>query len=142
ALAVQCHLNEYIWAIGDDEKTQIRALGGTIRARLGAEAPIPASWLCALASYQPLGSIDGSHILAAQSWLSPMRLLIDRQLREPMLERGLRAGIVAITPISDEVSTEVRAQYERNPYPRWSTLPRDLRPLPLPRFLAARLPGA
>lgn len=142
ALAVQCHLNEFVWAVDEDEKALVRALAGKVRARLRAEAAIPASWLCALGSYQSLESIEGSEALAAKSWLAPMRLLIERQLREPMLERGLRAGIIAVTPISDDVSVKVRAQYERNPYPRWSSLPRDLRPLPLPRFLAAQLPGA
>lgn len=33
------------------------------------------------------------------------------------------AGVAALTPIRDAVSTAVAAQYEEHPYPRWTTLP-------------------
>jgi SAM-dependent methyltransferase len=60
-------------------------------------------------------------------------LLVRRTVDEPALERSLGPTLERLTPPSeDTVSAEVRAQYEANPYPRW-TLP----PAPAPRPLRA-----
>lgn len=43
---------------------------------------------------------------------------------ETVTERELAAGLPALAPIADEVSREVAAMYEANPYPRWTHLAR------------------
>ena len=47
--------------------------------------------------------------------------LTKRQIDEPAEELRLRDTIPVLPPIEDAVSTQVRAQYEENPYPRWLT---------------------
>ena len=57
--------------------------------------------------------------LLARSWPAPVAALLDQQVREPHEEAALRAASRALTPIEDDVSRAVQAQYEENPYPRW-----------------------
>ena len=49
--------------------------------------------------------------------------MLRQQIREPLEEQALRAGIECLTSITSGVSEEVREQYEQNPYPRWVKLP-------------------
>jgi SAM-dependent methyltransferase len=53
----------------------------------------------------------------------PVDQVLRQQVREPLEEQELRAGIECLTPISGEVSEKVRSQYEQNPYPRWVKMP-------------------
>ena len=53
----------------------------------------------------------------------PVDEVLRQQIREPLEEQALRAGIECLTPITSGVSEEVRDQYEQNPYPRWVKLP-------------------
>jgi 2-polyprenyl-3-methyl-5-hydroxy-6-metoxy-1,4-benzoquinol methylase len=67
-------------------------------------------------------------------------LLIRRTIEEPARERTLAKAATALTPgCTDPVSDAVKAQYEANPYPRWSASPAP-RPRPLVEAVAA-LPG-
>ena len=67
-------------------------------------------------------------------------LLIRRIIEEPARERTLAKAVTAWTPgCTDAVSDAVKAQYEANPYPRWSAPPAP-RPRPLVEAVAA-LPG-
>lgn len=54
----------------------------------------------------------------------PVAELLRRTVEEPAKERALSEALDRFTPgASDRVSAAVREQYERNPYPRWSTPP-------------------
>jgi len=46
--------------------------------------------------------------------------LLTQQVREPRDETLARSSIPRLTPIDDETSRLVQAQYEQNPYPRWA----------------------
>ena len=111
ALARQCFLNDYVFAIGDDEARRVE--------RLRDLPPTPLR-LAALAAYAPL------HMLAdADRYTEPAPIdaLINQQLREPREERRLAASMPRLTPIRNQISRAVGRQYEENPYPPWvSTL--------------------
>ena len=49
--------------------------------------------------------------------------------------------IASLTPVRDEVSRRVQAQYETNPYPRWQRVPVP-GAFPLPRMLRSLFPHA
>ena len=53
----------------------------------------------------------------------PVDQVLRQQIREPLEEQALRAGIECLTPITLGVSEKVRSQYEQNPYPRWVKMP-------------------
>src|SRR5207344_3368743 len=62
-----------------------------------------------------------------------------RLVEEPVIERSL--AVASLTPVRDEVSRRVQAQYETNPYPRWHRAPVP-GAFPLPRMLRSLFPHA
>jgi SAM-dependent methyltransferase/tetratricopeptide (TPR) repeat protein len=119
ALARQCFINEYVYALGEDEATQAAALRDAIMADLASSAGISAIRIAAVAAYMPLQTITGFEHLLARSWPEPVNALLTQMIREPAEEARLRATIPALTCVDDGVSLLVQQQYEQNPYPRW-----------------------
>ncbi len=119
ALAKQCFINEYVFTQSDDETTQVEKLRQSIQSAISSDAPLSTFELVALACYVPLCDLAGSNSLQNRTWPYPVADLITQQVAEPLEEQSLRAGIPALTEISDPVSRNVREQYEQNPYPRW-----------------------
>jgi SAM-dependent methyltransferase len=120
-LARQCFVNEYAFAETAQEAARLQEVGDALAGGLAAGSPVPALWPVALAAYRPLHGLPGAQALARRPWPEPVRDLFEQQLHEPLRELELRASIPALTPIEDEVSRKVRAQYEEMPYPRWVT---------------------
>lgn len=133
ALARQCHINDYVFALSETEIAQVGALRDTLVAALAGQAAVPALTLAAVAAYVPLHSVPGASVLLDRRWPSPVSGLLEQQLRAPLDEQGLRATLPALTAVDDEVSIKVRSQYEEAPYPRWT------RPAPVnePKFAGA-----
>jgi SAM-dependent methyltransferase len=111
-LAVQGHLNEYVWATDAEERARVEALA----ARAGDLAPVD---LMLLAAYAPLARLPGAAVLMARTWDASVAAILQEQVAAPLLERELAAQIPALTPIRPGVSEAVRGQYEAHPYPRW-----------------------
>jgi len=87
--------------------------------RAGPASLTPAE-LMVLASYRALVDVPGAAELEGRSDLpQSIERVIERTLREPLREKEIQARIEALTPIEDEVSRRVQAQYEEHPYPRW-----------------------
>jgi tetratricopeptide (TPR) repeat protein/SAM-dependent methyltransferase len=122
-LARQCFINDYVFDVADGEAEQIRILRDSITAAIEAGPQIPALRLVAAAAYFPLHTLPHAERLCELSWPTEVTVLLTQQVREPMTEQQYRAVIPRITPIRDEVSLEVRQQYEENPYPRWVSPP-------------------
>jgi 2-polyprenyl-3-methyl-5-hydroxy-6-metoxy-1,4-benzoquinol methylase/Flp pilus assembly protein TadD len=138
ALAQQCFLNEYIFALGDTERTQVQHVEARIVAALGASAEIALLDLIVAASYLPLHRLPGASSLLARSWPDVVARLLTQQIREPLEEESDRNNIPALTPVEDAVSLQVQHQYEESPYPRWTTVP-QIEPTTVVLFLRDRL---
>jgi tetratricopeptide (TPR) repeat protein/2-polyprenyl-3-methyl-5-hydroxy-6-metoxy-1,4-benzoquinol methylase len=123
SLARQCFINEYIFDFDDAERLAAAACRATLLELLDANAVIPPFLSLAVASYFPLHTLHGSSRLLAAEVPGPVEGVLRQQIREPLEEQALRAGIHSLTPISRGVSEDVRGQYEENPYPRWEKLP-------------------
>lgn len=119
ALARQCHINEYMFDVGDAEAGQARDLGEVLDAALAAGRPVPALWPLAVGCYIPLGGLRQAERLLGGDWPESVRATFVQQIAEPAWERAAQADILRLTPIEDAVSCQVRQQYEENPYPRW-----------------------
>ena len=124
ALAQQCFVNEYIFACDDREKLAAAACRTKLLALLDANAVVPPMLVLAVAAYFPLYTLLGASRLLNSNYPIPVDAVLRQQIREPLIEQSLRAGIKYLTPISVGVSEEVRGQYEQNPYPRWVKMPR------------------
>jgi hypothetical protein len=95
-------------------------------------------WVAAIGCYRPLHAVPGIADVAARvdaqgdapGAAAPLwRRLVRVAIADPLEEAALRPRIEALTPIRDDTSLAVAAQYEENPYPRWFDLP-EAPPLP------------
>ena len=123
ALSRQCFVNEYIFDCDDAELIVAAACRTKLLALLDAGEVVPPFLVLAVAAYFPLYTLrDASRLLAANE-PGPVDEILRQQIREPLEERALRAGVECLTSITSGVSEEVRDQYEQNPYPRWVKVP-------------------
>ncbi len=121
ALAQQCFNNEYVYYPSPEELQQCEELKERIEQAEDANE-IPKTLLALLASYVPLYELKCADAIQDAVRIETdetFQRLIIRALQEPLEERRIRQTIPTLTPVSDETSKRVRAQYEENPYPRW-----------------------
>jgi tetratricopeptide (TPR) repeat protein/SAM-dependent methyltransferase len=142
ALAQQCFLNEYVFAESDAERAAVERLRTSLLANLDTGGDVDPQVLIAVAAYRPLHDLAGAEASLDRAWPEPLDELITQQVREPAAERTIRAQLPALTPIDDEVSRAVQAQYEQNPYPRWVLAAPAVRQLRINDYLRERFPLA
>jgi tetratricopeptide (TPR) repeat protein/SAM-dependent methyltransferase len=145
ALAQQCFINEYVYALPETEEEDARALRSKLAQLIQDGAAIPALWLIAAGAYFPLYTLPGANALLDRPWPDYVKSLLIQQVEEPAQERRIAAAMPALTRIDGEVSRAVRQQYEENPYPRWvkagpaadTAIFKDLPPHRIPDVLIA-----
>ena len=126
ALALQCFNNEYIYNHFDEEEKILTLLDTSVRKTLENNNQPSPQIILALASYKPLNKYDWSKLLVVADHIKEV---FSRQFEEPNQEEKLKYDLPRLDKITDSISTEVRAQYEENPYPRWINLGLHLKPL-------------
>ncbi|MBV9191027.1 MAG: class I SAM-dependent methyltransferase, partial [Betaproteobacteria bacterium] len=93
------------------------------------------------AAYRPLHTLHDAERVAADLAKTPLALLAQRQIVEPLEERRLAAEIPTIGKPQGAVSTAVRQQYEANPYPRWIRTQTHFNAAPLADIVRELFPG-
>ena len=122
SVALQCFINEHVFAQSDEETRQSHWLRDLLSRKLAAGDDIVPPLLAAVAAYFPLHTLPQARALAERaSEISAD--LIRQALREPLQEIEDRRSIPALTVVDDRVSRQVMQQYEQNPYPRWTVEP-------------------
>lgn len=146
AVARQCFIAEYAFLHDEDEFARAGALKEKLDAALRADEAVAPIRVAAVAAYLPLHALAERDRLLARApacvWPAPVEALLTQQIREPAEERRLRATIPAITPIEDQVSVEVRNQYEEHPYPRWVEAPTLEQPVSIAKHVRGLFPFA
>ena len=66
ALARQCFINEYVYAMSDDEETRAQRLRERLDAALAANEPASPLWVAVVAAYFPLHELAGAQSLLAR----------------------------------------------------------------------------
>ena len=136
ALAMQCFINEFVFAGAAEEATAVAQLRRRAADALANGSRQPLLVWAVLAAYAPLSDLPGASALAAMALPPALRPVIEQQVVEPERERALRAAIPQLTPIAGAVSEEVRAQYEANPYPRWVAAPAQVEAVSVAQYVA------
>ena len=132
ALALQCFTNEYIYNQSEHEREALAALEAIVQQTLSnGDQPSPQSILC-LASYRPLHEYEWCSLLLITDGIEKV---LTRQVLEPNEEEKLKQNLPILEEITDRISSEVRAQYEESPYPRWVNLGLPLKPLSIPEVV-------
>ena len=122
AIAHQCFLAEYLHQERDDESPIVLQLKLVVEAELAQGGPVNEAQIALFACYRPLATVQRADTLPALDASIAGRLVL-RQVREPAKEAAIAVGLRRLTPISDEVSRAVQAQYDEHPYPRWLRAP-------------------
>ena len=141
AVAHQCFLTEYLHEEREDESAIVAELAAGLESALRKGGVVNETEIALFACYRPLLTLQGAEALTFPNGSTLGRLFV-RQVREPADEADIAAGLVALTPIRDEVSRAVQAQYEQNPYPRWMRAPAAESAYPLAARLRALFPHA
>jgi SAM-dependent methyltransferase len=142
ALAKQCFINEYVFAITPEEAEDAERLRQKLVEALTQDSPVPSLWPCVVAMYVPLHSLPNAQALLDRAWPVALTELLTQQVREPWEERQYRDVIPRLTPIDDGVSVQVRQQYEENPYPRWVHAASVADPTTIDEHLRTQFPSA
>ncbi len=123
ALALQAALTEYVWELSPAESQALAALRGRLESDSDGRARRRSALLCCAC-----GPADASVAAVLSRDPAAMggfgRLVHRRQVTEPAKEHALRQDIPSLGLSNDSVSHAVRAQYEDNPYPRWTNVQR------------------
>jgi 2-polyprenyl-3-methyl-5-hydroxy-6-metoxy-1,4-benzoquinol methylase len=123
ALTRQCFTNEFVFDCGEAERLAAATGRDSLLALLDANLAVPPFLVLAVAAYFPLHLLHDAERLLAASLPGPVDEVLRQQIREPLEEQALRAGVESLTAITGGVSEAVRDQYEQNPYPRWVRMP-------------------
>ncbi len=141
-LARQCFINEYVFTLDADQQAD----AGALRERVASELPnggrIDPDALIMLAACAPIAGLPHADALLARTWPDAVSHLLVRQVADPLAERALRAALPRLSSIADPVSRQVQRQYEENPYPRWTGVPRATPGWTLEADLRAQFPAA
>jgi Flp pilus assembly protein TadD/2-polyprenyl-3-methyl-5-hydroxy-6-metoxy-1,4-benzoquinol methylase len=140
ALALQCFINEYVFAVDDKEAALAGWLRDSVAEALNSEKLISPGVIAAVASYFPLHSIPGGEQLTRLTWPEPVQRIIKQQVIEVRNDQEIRHNIAQLTPIVDETSQLVREQYEQNPYPRWVNTVVGKKPVSVDQYIRTRFP--
>ncbi len=141
ALARQCYINEYVFAVSDGEGKSVATLKRRVVESLEAGTAVTPLALAMLASYEPLHALARGVRLLAHKWPSAVDAVVTQQLREPREEAALRETMPRLTLIADGVTAAVRQQYEENPYPRWVRLSAPPPPMVLDELIRHQFPS-
>lgn len=132
-LMQQCRINEYVWEADADEARGLGELGLDIGDLLAGDLAAGRKLLLA-ALYLPLSRLLGEAVGPQQATgIRPraLREAVVRHLAEAADERERAARMPRLGTATDATSREVAAQYEANPYPRWTSVglltPADMR---------------
>ena len=128
ALALQCFTNEYIYDQSDKETKALEELESVVeQTLLKGEQPRPQLVLC-LATYKALYQYKWCELLTLTTSIEDV---FTRQVVEPKQEHQLKPKILTLQKITNKVSSKVKEQYEKSPYPRWVNLGLRIDPAPI-----------
>jgi tetratricopeptide (TPR) repeat protein/SAM-dependent methyltransferase len=133
AIARQCFINEYVFAMTEAEFGRAQRLRAALDAALAAGTPCSALWPVVVGAYFPLHTLSQAEALLDRSWPRCVEALLVQQVKEPTAELKIKATIPVLTGIDSEISRVVREQYEESPYPRWIKAGPPLQPAILDR---------
>ena len=133
ALALQCYTNEYIYGQTRFEEKALKSLEELVKQKLKNKIQPCAKMILCLSSYKPLNHYEWSNSLIVTDAIKDVFI---RQFVEPKVEDTLKQSLPSLTDISEKTSQKVRAQYEKNPYPRWVNLKLQFKPLTISRLIS------
>ena len=139
AIALTCFANEYVFCVSDEEIQQLEQLDQDYQSK-AATPKQKARLLATKGMYVPLiNCITVEQLQHVDSLDTALwQNLIEKSLLDLQEERLLRSSIARLNENANQsnsdISAQVKAQYEENPYPRWQ-IPPAPKPTKIVNFL-------
>jgi 2-polyprenyl-3-methyl-5-hydroxy-6-metoxy-1,4-benzoquinol methylase len=124
ALAEQCFMNEYVYICSAEEDGLIDGLVDKINKDF-ASSTFDIAVITLMGCYRALDKLECAAAIGEASATldnSDFTGVIKIQIQEHAKIRDIGKTIETLQPIEDDVSQEVRSQYEENPFPRWRSM--------------------
>lgn len=124
ALLQQCWLNEHLWPLKKDESLALDANDLSISKLLAGDVVAGQQFLVT-SLYKPVSEVLGPKIeprQAASIRPRALREVVVAHLAQAAEERERAACMPQLGTVADATSRKVAAQYETNPYPRWTSV--------------------
>ncbi len=125
SLSMQCFLNEYIYDKSKDEIEKINKINERIKNNLRENKKISDLDILCLSCYEPLTNFSWSNKI---KFSDKLKEIFELHLNHNKIENQITRSIKSISKFKDQVSIEVKRQYEENPYPRWENLGLSIEP--------------
>ena len=116
SLSLHCHTNEYVYFESNNETLLVQKLEDNIKNSLSKSKQPKLMELLCLTTYRHLFQYEWYDQLEELNHFKEVKV---RFIDEPRVERDLKKDIPILAAISNNVSLDVKEQYEENPYPRW-----------------------
>jgi tetratricopeptide (TPR) repeat protein/SAM-dependent methyltransferase len=142
ALARQCFINEYIYAVSAEEHDRTAKVSSMLTAAFEEGRDVPPLWVALVGAYMPLHRLASARLMAEREWPAPLTAVVRQQIIEPDAQRPLRAALPILTAVDDATSIKVKQQYEENPFPRWTAAKPTSPPERIDVYMRARFPRA
>jgi SAM-dependent methyltransferase/tetratricopeptide (TPR) repeat protein len=139
-IAIQCYLNEYVFAVTNDETAHLAELKQNLITAIEQQLPISALQVVTLAAYYPLDCLPTAMTLFERPSLTSLTAILIQHLREPQQQAEYRRHMPQLTPIESGISALVKNQYEENPYPRWVKTAAVTQSLTIDAFIRQQFP--
>jgi len=134
-LAQQCFINEYIYFITDEESKLVAELETNINNAIANKEQIDIFKITTLATYNSLNKLQWPKSLYGLDGSIEYLNLLRMQITESQEESSIRSSIDNIASINNQVSQLVQAQYEENPYPRWTETKKEFNQIKIKNLL-------
>lgn len=119
ALARQCHLNEYIFFISEEEKTKLISLQEKFNNRKIFENEELISWFYLLFAFNEFEFLNSQSAFMENTYTNN---ILDSYQKTRQKEKFLQKQIPSHLKNFSDVTSRVKKQYEENPYPRWEAI--------------------
>lgn len=124
SLAIQCWSNEYVYSVSDDEENIADELKKELETKdnLTAEDILKISILGCYEPLYKLKNVDTIIQCLKEDKTEVTKNLIRDQIENPLKEIKIKSKIPVHGKIENNISQNVKEQYEENPYPRWKSI--------------------
>jgi 2-polyprenyl-3-methyl-5-hydroxy-6-metoxy-1,4-benzoquinol methylase len=120
-LSSNCFFNEYSWLESDEEFKNINLLEEKMLLKFNQNKKVSLSEIFILASYRPLFKYKKM----LKYFLKFDNEIIKDQISDYIVEEKFIKNIKTLSPIENQISINVKNQYEEYPYPRWNLFKKD-----------------
>ncbi len=125
SLSMQCILNEYIYEQSKDEIEKVNKIDERVKINLKKNKKISDLEILCLSCYKPLSNFSWSNKI---KFSNKLNTIYELHINQNKIENQISESIKSISKVKNQVSINVKKQYEENPYPRWENLGLSIKP--------------